>query len=121
VYFSLLTFFFQIDLILNFEELLESLGIRHRFVTKDSKDNYPNVPATLLPEWCKKGTDDFGLVYFPEDYKVRTRMGKWYSRLWITDEYSTSGVKMSEAIKPPLVGTSVVMLWSARSMDILLL
>ena len=38
------------------------------------------------------------------------RMGKWYSKLWITDEYSTSGVKISEAIKPPPVGTSVVML-----------
>jgi len=25
-------------------------------------------------------------------------MGKWYSKLWITDEYSTSGVKIFEAI-----------------------
>jgi len=119
VYFSL--FFFQIDLILNFEELLESLGIRHRFVIKESTDNYPNVPATLLPEWCKKGTDDVGLIYFAKIHNVQTRMGKWYSRLWITDEYSISGVKVSEAIKPPPVSTSLVMLWSARSMDILLL
>ena len=110
---ALLSVNFQIDLILNFEELLESLGIRHRFVTKESMDNYPNVPAMLLPEWCK--------VSFPKDGKVLTRMGKWYSRLWITDEYSTSGVKISDAIKPSPVGTSVVMLWSARSMDILLL
>ena len=87
---------------MNFEELLESLDIRHRFVTKESKDNYPNVPATLLPEWCKKGRYDNcgrlnGLVYAPERHKVRTRMGKWYSKLWITDEYSTSGVKISDA------------------------
>jgi len=73
----------------------------------------------LLPEWCEKGTEDDELVYFPEDHKVRTKMGKWYSKLWITDEYSNSGVKISDAIKPPPVGTSVIMLWSARSMDIL--
>jgi len=107
---------------LNFEELLESLGIRHRFVTKESMNIYPNVPATWLPEWCKKGTHgDEQLARYPEDYKVRTRMGNWYSRLWITDEYRTSGVKISDAIKPSPVGTSVVMLWSARSNDILLL
>jgi len=104
---------------LNFEELLESLGIHHRFVIKESMDNYPNVPAMLLPEWCEKGTA--GLVYNPERHKVQTWMGKWYSKLWITDEYSTSGEKISDAIKPSPVGTSVVMLWSARSMDILLL
>ena len=73
-------------------------------------NNYPNVPATLLPKWCKKGTDNGNLVYYPERHKIRRRMGKWYSKFWITDEYSTSGVKISDAIKPPLVGTSVVML-----------
>ena len=106
---------------MNFEELLESLGIRHRFVIKESTDNYPNVPATLLPEWCNIGACNLSLAYWPKFYKVQTWMGKWYSKLWITDEYSTSGVKISEAIKPSPVGTSVVMLWSARSNDILLL
>jgi len=99
---------FQIDLILNFEELLESLGIRHRFVIKESEENYPNVPATLLPEWCKIWANDYFLVHYPENHKIWTRMGKWYSKLWITDEYSTSGVKISDAIKQPPVGTSVV-------------
>jgi len=103
LYFSLFTAF-QIDLILNFEELLESLGIRYRFVIKESKENFPNVPATLLPKWCKRGIGVNSLD------KVWTRMGKWYSKLWITNEYSTSGVKISDAIKPPPVGTSVVIL-----------
>ena len=86
------------------------MGIRHRFVIKQSKKNYPNMPATLLPEWCKKGTDDLSLVHRSKYHKVLTRMGKWYSRLWITDEYSTSGVRISDATKPRPVGTSAVML-----------
>ena len=90
--------------------MLESLGIRHRFVIKESKGNYPNVPATLLPEWCKIGTDDDSLVHDPKGKKVQTRLAKWYSKLWITDEYSTSGMKISDAIKTPPVGTSLVML-----------
>ena len=68
------------------------------------------MPATLLPEWCKRGTDDHKLVYSPKDHKLQTRMGRWYSKFWITDEYSTSGVKISDAMKPPPVGTSVVRL-----------
>ena len=108
---------FQIDLILSFEELLESLGIRHRFVKKESTKSYPNAPMTLLPQWCKKkGVDEEILAADPDEYypgrlgKVRKWIAKQYSKLWITDDYSTSGVRISEAIKPPPVGTSVVML-----------
>ena len=92
--------------------MLESLGIRHRFAVKP-KTCYPNVPATLLPEWCKKGVSDKRLVKSPDKHKVRRRMGKLYSRFWITDEYRTSGVKISDAIEEPSVGTSVK--FSARS------
>ena len=67
---------------MNFEELLESLGIRHRFVTKESMDNYPNVPAMLLPEGCK--------VSFPKDGKVLTRISQWKSFLTWTD-FSNNG------------------------------
>jgi len=95
---------------LNFEELLESLGIRYRFVIEKSEENFPNAPATLLPKWFKRAIGVNRLVVTPDTHKVRTRMGKWYSKLWITDEYSTSGVKISDAIKPPPVGTAVVML-----------
>ena len=100
---------FQIDLVLSFEELLESLGIRHRFTIRQSNGNYPNVPVTLLPQWCKGRTCDDDIVYADDDEgrsaKVRKCIARWYSKLWITDEYSTSGVKISEAIKPPPVGT----------------
>ena len=89
----------QIDLILDFEELLAFLDIRHRFVRKDSKENYPNVPRSLLPQWY----DLFA------SYQVQTKLAKWYSTLWVMDEYSTSGVKIVDAIKPLPVGTSVVM------------
>ena len=108
---------FQIDLVLSYEELLESLGVRCRFVRK-LKTHYPNVPATLLPLWCKSGTSDHDLVYPDRDdeqsklSKVRKKMAKWYSKLLFTDDYSTSGVKIYDAIKQPPVGTSVVMLSS---------
>ena len=112
---------FQIDLVLSFEELLESLGCRHRFAIK-SKECYPNVPATLLPQCCKRGSTDDILVDEAEiesdlgrPAKVRKWIAKWYSKLWITDEYSTSGVNISEAIKPPPVSTSVVMLRTQSS------
>ena len=53
LYFPMLTAF-QIDLVLSFEELLDSLDIRHRFVKNESDTSFPNVPVTLLPQWCKK-------------------------------------------------------------------
>ena len=91
---------FQIDLVLSFEELLESLHLRHRFVIKQSKTFYPNDPATLLPDLCVK----FGTA--PE------RVAKWYSKLFITDEYSTSGRNISDAIKPQVLQHSYVMIKS---------
>jgi len=36
------------------------LGIHHWFVTKE---NYLNVPAILLPHWCKLGTGDHWLIH----------------------------------------------------------
>ena len=76
---------------------------------KQSKTHYPNVPVTLLPRWCKRGTSDSLLVHNAEHAKVRKKMAKWYSKLWVTDEYKTSGESVSDAIKLPPVGTSIVM------------
>ena len=99
---------FQIDLILSFEELLESMGIRQQLVCK-LKTRYPNVPATLLPVWCRSGTSDRDLIYCDDEErklsKIQRKMAKWYSKLWFTDEYSTSGVKISDAIKSPPVSS----------------
>ena len=93
---------------MSLEELLESLGIRHRFAIKP-KACFPNVPVTLLPQWCKRGIRDSDLARNYHRYdkgrlpKVQKWIAEWYSKLWITDEYSTSGVKISDAIKPPPV------------------
>jgi len=98
---------------LSFEELLESLGIRHWFAIKP-KTHYPNMPVTLLPQWCKGGTSDQDLVSYPDVYetgrlaKIRKWVAKWYAKLLVADEYSTSGVKITDAIKPPPVGTTSV-------------
>ena len=101
---------FQIDLVLSFEEILESLGIRHRFTIEKSNGNYPNCPVTLLPRWFNRGTSDFELVFPAEHEKGRrTKVRKWIARLYanllIREEYSTSGLSISDAIKPPPVGT----------------
>ena len=94
---------FQIDLVLSFEELLESLHLRHRFVIKQSKTFYPNVPATLLPQWCKRGATDKEFAEDAEFGKAQKRVAKWYSKLFITDEFSTSGRNISDAIKPQVL------------------
>ena len=92
------------------------MGI-HRQLVSMLKTHYPNVAATLLPLWCRSGTSDHDLVYphGTSDYilvyeesklwSVRRKMAKWYSKLWFTDDYSTSGGKISDAIKSPPVSS----------------
>ena len=88
--------------------------MRHWFAIK-SMTHYPNVPLTLLPQWCKGGASDYQLADNRDRYdkgrlpKFRRSIAKWYSKLWITDEYSTSGEKIADAIKPPSVGTAVIL------------
>ena len=58
---------FQIDLVLTCEELLESWPVKklfgclhiHRwYAIQESGELYPNTPETLLPQWCKGGSDE---------------------------------------------------------------
>ena len=102
---------------MSFEELFETLRIRRRLshlnlFKPETQKHYPNVPVTLLPQWCKGSTED-GCWVNPQNRKPRKRdrfrkwIAKWYSKLWVTDEYRTSGVKISDAIKPPPVSISI--------------
>lgn len=83
--------------------------------------HYPNLPVTLLPQCCKRCAKDCNLVPSPVDQEQRPEkqvlawkirewtanfrksIAKWYVKLWITNEYRISGVKVSDAIKPPPV------------------
>ena len=113
---------FQIELVLSIEELLESLHLRRRFVIPyhRSKFYYPNTPETLLPDWCKRGTCDKDLVENKKPSRVRKWIAKLYSKWWITNDYSASGVNVSNAIKPrPVCTLEIGYDHTARSVDLL--
>ena len=94
--------------------MLKSLGRSHWCAIKPMT-HYPNMPLTLLPQWCKGGASDYLLAENPDRYdkgrlpKFQRWIAKWYSKSWITDEYSTSGKTIADAIKPPPVGTAVIL------------
>jgi len=111
----------QIDLVLSLEELLESLHLRQRFVSPYHRSAfYPNTPETLLPDWCKRGTCDKDLVENKKPSRVRKWIAKLYSKWWITNDYSASGVNVSNAIKPhPVCTLEIGYDHTARSVDLL--
>ena len=105
--------FFQIDLVLTCEELLESPAIKklfdilhiHRwYAIKKSAVLYPNAPETLLPKWYKGGKYDWELVSPSEGKKKSDRTRSWiakrYANWWISDDYSTSGINICNKINP---------------------
>lgn len=102
---------------MSFEELLDTLRIRNLIETNPKIwTHYPNLPITI--QRCAK---DCNLVTSPVDqeqgperqvlaWKIRKwtanfrkLIAKWYVKLWITNEYRISGVRVSDAIKPPPV------------------
>ena len=98
----------QIDLVLTIEELLEFMHLRHRFVIKESEALYPNAVATLLPNWFKGSKGNKDLAEMAEDEykrpdKVRRWIAKRYAKWGVSDDYSTSGVKICNRIENPQV------------------
>ena len=117
-----LLFLFQIDLVLTCEELLESrpvkklfsfLHIHHWYAIQKSRKLYPNIPETLLPQWCKRGGDDEDLANSLTNGtsdKARRWVAKRYAKWWITDDYRTSGVNICDKINPPQVLSCYMMI-----------
>ena len=105
--------FFQIDLILTCEEVLESRPIKklfdilhiHRWnAIPKSEVLYPNAPETLLPVWCKGGkSDEEWTTYQNKSDSARSWIAKQHAKWWISNDYRTSGVKICNKINPAQV------------------
>ena len=114
---------FQIDLVLTCEELLESWPVKklfgclhiHRwYAIQESRELYPNAPETSLPQWCKRGKQDWELVWHSKGKKKSERAQRWiakrYAKWWTTDDYSTSGVNICNKVNPPQVVSCYLMM-----------